>query len=64
MNYTIGEAIEVLQSIAADIGYSGDILATCQFIQENRSDFEPFELAAFDKFMTMGRAMFAPKETV
>jgi hypothetical protein len=64
MNYTISEAIEVLQTIGADCGYGSDILATCIFMENNRRDFEPFEIMALDKFMAVGREFFAVKEAV
>jgi hypothetical protein len=56
---TITEAIEVLNAISADLGHSGNILYTCKFVSENRSDFEPHELQAYNKFMEVGREFFA-----
>jgi len=56
---TITEAIEVLNAISADLGHSGNILYTCKFISENRTDFELFELEAYNKFMEVGREFFA-----
>lgn len=57
MSYTISEAIEVLQTVAADHGE--DLLTTCIYMSENRQDFEPFEVLALDKFMAVGREFFA-----
>jgi hypothetical protein len=58
----ITEAIEVLNTISADLGHSGNILYTCKFISENRSDFEPHEIQAYNKFMEVGRDFFADVE--
>ena len=54
---TITEAIEVLNAISKDHGEG--VLETVKYMSENKQDFEPHEIQAYNKFMEVGRDFFA-----
>lgn len=53
---SISNACQILKSIADDHGE--ELLETVMYMDDNRSDFDPLEIQALDKFLQVGRAFF------